>query len=71
IYQALVQWRLKHWRDHWREEWPSYGPKSLVSDADLNDLTNHVGALNCVDDMLPFTHILHWAEISELLFEAI
>ncbi|KAJ7689931.1 hypothetical protein B0H17DRAFT_906619, partial [Mycena rosella] len=70
IYQELVRWRLKLWRDHWRDEWPSYGPKCLVSDADLNNLATHVGSLRSVDDILPFTHIVHWAEISELLFEA-
>ncbi|KAJ6545289.1 P-loop containing nucleoside triphosphate hydrolase protein [Mycena capillaripes] len=57
IYQELTCWRLKHWRDHWKDQWPSYGPKCLVSDADLNDLANHAGSLNSADDMRPFTHI--------------
>ncbi|KAJ6477091.1 P-loop containing nucleoside triphosphate hydrolase protein [Mycena vitilis] len=44
IYQALIRWRLVHWRAHWRVQWPSYGPKCLVSDADLNDIANHAEA---------------------------
>ncbi|KAJ6465271.1 ATP-dependent DNA helicase [Mycena sanguinolenta] len=71
IYQELVLWRLKHWREFWRDEWPSYGPKCLISDADLNELANHAGSLRCTDDMLAFTHILHWEQLSEPLFEAV
>ncbi|KAJ7615916.1 hypothetical protein FB45DRAFT_757724 [Roridomyces roridus] len=44
IYQELVRWRLVHWRNSWRDDWPQYGPKSLVSDADLNTIANHAGS---------------------------
>ncbi|KAJ7679453.1 P-loop containing nucleoside triphosphate hydrolase protein [Mycena polygramma] len=71
IYQELVRWRLKLWRDHWRDDWPSYGPKCLVSDVDLNELAKHAGSLHCIDDMLPFTHIVHWEDISVPLFAAL
>ncbi|KAJ6491772.1 hypothetical protein C8R47DRAFT_942596, partial [Mycena vitilis] len=71
IYQELVRWRLKLWRDYWRDDWPSYGPKCLVLDVDLNELAKHAGSLHSVDDMLPLTHIIHWEDISEPLFAAL
>ncbi|KAJ7257348.1 ATP-dependent DNA helicase [Mycena rebaudengoi] len=71
MYQELGRWRLQIWRSEWREQWPSYGPKCLVSDIDLSDLANHAGSIHTIDDMLPYTHILHWGELSAPLFEAI
>ncbi|KAF8834418.1 hypothetical protein BDN67DRAFT_985334 [Paxillus ammoniavirescens] len=28
IYQQLIEWRQKIWREEWMEKWPGYGPKS-------------------------------------------
>ncbi|KAJ7213699.1 P-loop containing nucleoside triphosphate hydrolase protein [Mycena rebaudengoi] len=67
IFQHLASWRLKIWQTDWRDAWPSYGPKCLVSDADLDELVKHAGAVHTIDAMLRYTHILHWAELSEPL----
>ncbi|KAJ7211426.1 P-loop containing nucleoside triphosphate hydrolase protein [Mycena rebaudengoi] len=71
LYLQLISWRLEHWRSDWRTQWPSYGPKSLISDSDLEDLAKHVGKISAVNDMLPYTHIIHWEELSVPLFAAI
>jgi hypothetical protein len=71
ILKELMEWRLTHWQDHWRERWPNYGPKSLISDADLENVAKHAGAVHTVDDLRPFTHIIHWSALSEPLFGAV
>jgi hypothetical protein len=71
IYLQLISWRLEHWRSDWRTQWPSYGPKSLISDSDLEDLAKHTSKISAVDDMLPYTHIVHWDDLSVPLFAEI
>ncbi|KAJ6626327.1 hypothetical protein B0H10DRAFT_1748616, partial [Mycena sp. CBHHK59/15] len=71
VYKKLVAWRLEHWCSDWRERWPSYGPKTLISDSDLEDLAKHTSKIFCVEDMRRYTHIVHWSELSEPLFNAI
>lgn len=71
IYIKLIDWRLNHWRVFWRDSWPSYGPKSLIPDSDLQELANHTSKIFCIEDMRRYTHIVHWADISPPLFEAI
>lgn len=71
IYDALVLWRLEHWRSNWREQWPSYGPKSLITDSDLEDLSKHTHKILAVQDMRPYTHIVHWDDLSQPLFDKI
>jgi superfamily II DNA helicase RecQ len=67
----LVEWRLQHWRSNWRTKWPSYGHKALISDSDLETLANRPTKLFSVEEMRKYTHIVHWSELSEPLFEAI
>ncbi|KAJ7741732.1 P-loop containing nucleoside triphosphate hydrolase protein [Mycena metata] len=71
IFKKLVSWRLAHWRSDWCHNWPSYGPKSLVSDSDLEDLAAHTSKIFSVEDMRRYTHILHWTDLSIPLFEAL
>ncbi|KAJ6578555.1 hypothetical protein B0H19DRAFT_873582, partial [Mycena capillaripes] len=71
IYQKLTQWRPEHWKKYWREEWPSYGPKSLVSDSDLVEISKHSSKIISVDDLKHYTHIVHWDALSDYLFEAL
>ncbi|KAJ7794833.1 hypothetical protein B0H14DRAFT_2294994, partial [Mycena olivaceomarginata] len=71
IYRQLVDWRLKHWKSDWRAMWPSYGPKSLISDSDLEALDNRPTRILSMEDMQKYTHIAHWSELSEPLFNAI
>ncbi|KAF7972754.1 hypothetical protein HWV62_17122 [Athelia sp. TMB] len=70
IYEELVKWRLREWREHWREQWPEYGPKSIIADADLASISKHIGSLNCVEDLRSHTHITHWTRLAEPLFNA-
>jgi hypothetical protein len=71
IYKELTKWRLSHWREKWRSQWPSYGPKSLVSDADLENVAKHVGSITSIDHLRPLTHIIHWSQLSEPLFRTV
>ncbi|KAJ6527790.1 hypothetical protein B0H19DRAFT_915851, partial [Mycena capillaripes] len=67
----LIEWRLNHWKKYWRVEWPSYGPKSLVSDSDLEEISQHNSKIHSVDDLKQYTHIVHWTALSGCLFEAV
>ncbi|KAJ6523317.1 hypothetical protein B0H19DRAFT_1215090 [Mycena capillaripes] len=71
IYSKLIEWRLNHWKKYWRVEWPSYGPKSLVSDSDLEEISKHTSKIHSVDDLKHYTHIVHWTALSGCLFEAV
>jgi hypothetical protein len=71
ILKELMQWRLAHWWEYWQEQWPNYGPKSLVSDADIENIAKHAGSVHTVDDLRPLTHIIHWSALSEPLFGAV
>ncbi|KAJ7156077.1 ATP-dependent DNA helicase [Mycena crocata] len=71
IYDKLVQWRLQEWKWNWRDSWPSYGPKTLIPDSDLEDLAKHTSKIFCAEDMRQYTHIVHWSELSIPLFGAI
>jgi hypothetical protein len=71
IYEELVKWRLCHWREKWRLEWPCYGPKSLISDADLENVAKHAGTITSIDHLRPLTHIIHWSQLADPLFNAV
>ncbi|KAJ7626743.1 hypothetical protein B0H17DRAFT_963245 [Mycena rosella] len=71
IYNKLVAWRLVHWRQYWKQRWPSYGPKSLIPDSDLEDLSTHTSKIFCIEDMRRYTHIAHWLDLSPSLFDAL
>ncbi|KAJ7484814.1 hypothetical protein B0H11DRAFT_2279523 [Mycena galericulata] len=57
MYQMLIEWRLRHWRSDWRDEWPSYGPKSLIPDSDLDNLAKHAASIETVDDLVPLVQV--------------
>ncbi|KAJ7684986.1 ATP-dependent DNA helicase [Mycena polygramma] len=69
IFNKLVAWRLQHWRSEWKIRWPSYGPKALISDADLEELAAHTSKIFCIEDMRRYTHIVHWTDLSAPLFD--
>ena len=71
IYEQLMKWRLHHWQEKWRLEWPCYGPKSLISDADLENVAKHAGTITSIDHLQPLTHIIHWSQLAEPLFHAV
>jgi energy-converting hydrogenase Eha subunit C len=71
ILRELTKWRLIHWREYWQEHWPNYRPKSLVSDADLENIAKHAGSINTIDDLHPLMHIIHWSALSKPLFGAV
>ncbi|KAJ7750919.1 ATP-dependent DNA helicase [Mycena maculata] len=68
VYHRLIQWRLQHWRSDWRDRWPSYGPKALIPDSDLEDLAKHTSKIFSVEDMRQYTHIVHWSFVGSLIF---
>jgi hypothetical protein len=71
IYNKLIDWRLEHWKNHWREDWPNYGPKSLISDSDLEEIAKRTSKIFSVEDLKHYTHIVHWAALSPHLFDAV
>jgi hypothetical protein len=64
IIERLMQWRLQHWKDNWMERWPNYGPKTLVSDSDLEDVAKHQHKIKNTEDLKRYTHIVHWNDLS-------
>ncbi|KAJ7130594.1 hypothetical protein C8R44DRAFT_561776, partial [Mycena epipterygia] len=70
VLSKLVEWWPQHWRSNWRVQGQSYGPKTLVSDSDLETLANRPTKIFSVEEMWKYTHIVHWSELSEPLFEA-
>jgi hypothetical protein len=65
IYEELVKWRLCHWQEKWHLEWPCYGPKSLISDTDLENVAKHAGTITS-------TYPHHsWSQLADPLFNAV
>ncbi|KZT65122.1 ATP-dependent DNA helicase, partial [Daedalea quercina L-15889] len=67
----LRSWRDVEWREQWKMRWPLYGPRSLISDNDLEAVANNAGKILSVEDLYSLTHILHWDDLSEPLFRAV
>ncbi|KAF8174364.1 hypothetical protein K438DRAFT_1544712, partial [Mycena galopus ATCC 62051] len=51
IFRRLVEWRLECWKNDWRLTWPSYGPKTLISDSDLETLANRPTKILSVEEI--------------------
>ncbi|KAH9840238.1 ATP-dependent DNA helicase [Rhodofomes roseus] len=71
VLACLQDWQESEWRERWRVRWPLYGPKSLVSDKDLETVADHAGAITQVGDLYPLSHIVHWDELAKSLFRAV
>jgi hypothetical protein len=72
ITEHLKKWRLTLWQAEWREKWPSYGPKALVNDVDLENLANRAGSsVFILDDIRKHTRVVHWSELSGPLLTAL
>jgi hypothetical protein len=71
IYQELVQWWTHLWKKEWRDMWPSYGPKTLISDSDLNTVAKHAKSIHTIDDIRCCTNIIHWIDLSTSFLDAL
>lgn len=72
VYNELKQWRLEIWEKDWRDNWPSYGPKTLVSDCDLECISNRAGSsIFTIKDVRRYTHVIHWPELGVPLMNAL
>ncbi len=71
ILTALKGWRVKLWRDEWSDEWPSYGPHSLISDADLEIIAQRAHTIHTYDDIYSLTQILHIDDLAAPLLAAL
>lgn len=71
ILEELKQWRSSEWRHEWREKWPSYGPKALVSDYDLEVLAGKARTGLTEAQIYCHTHIVHLSALAPSLIEAI
>jgi len=71
IVAMLREWCSKVWRDEWRDEWPGYGPKSLVSDADLERVAKNATSVDSLNALEPLVHIVHWSKLADSLLSAV
>ena len=72
IYNELKRWRLEVWKRDWWDSWPSYGPKTLVSDCDLENLSNCAGcSIFTIQDVHRHTRLIHWPELGVPLLNAL
>ncbi|KAF8172315.1 hypothetical protein K438DRAFT_1526883, partial [Mycena galopus ATCC 62051] len=60
IFERLSEWRMEHWKQDWMAKWPRYGPSSLISDSDLEEIAKHAAKIISVEDLKLYTHIIHW-----------
>ncbi|KAF8152060.1 hypothetical protein K438DRAFT_1910255 [Mycena galopus ATCC 62051] len=70
IFEKLSEWRMEHWKQDWMAKWPRYGPSSLISHSDLEEIAKHAAKIISVEDLQLYTHIIHWDDISGPLFAA-
>ena len=73
VYNELKRWRLETWKKSWRDDWPSYGPKTLVSNCDLESISNRRAGTSVftIQDIRRYTHIIHWPELGVPLMDAL
>ncbi|KAJ7929840.1 hypothetical protein B0H13DRAFT_1477350, partial [Mycena leptocephala] len=71
ILGRLIEWRLREWKDYWMDDWPGYGPKSLISDSDLEILANRPTKISSTENIQKYTRIVHWSQLTQPLFDVI
>ncbi|KAL4244048.1 hypothetical protein ABKN59_010550 [Abortiporus biennis] len=71
ILEKLIERRKSTWESDWRTEWPDYGPKDLISDADLEQVAKKAMSISHIDDLFPLTHLPYWSEFAPWLLKTV
>ncbi|KAF8997526.1 P-loop containing nucleoside triphosphate hydrolase protein [Cyathus striatus] len=71
IQEELIKWRLEIWRLEWMEQWPDYGPESLVSTADLGEISQHAFNILTIDNLDKVASIVHLNELGPSLLTSL
>lgn len=69
--EKLTAWRLKIWQVSWKKDWPSYGPESLISNADLEVISQKASSLSTLEDIDAIAHIPHLDELGDSLLSVL
>ncbi|KAF9542264.1 hypothetical protein CPC08DRAFT_595223, partial [Agrocybe pediades] len=67
----LVKWRHDWWARHWMDDWPSYGPDSLVTDTDLEEIATRILTVYTGEHLRRYTRIVHIHDLSQPLLSAL
>lgn len=68
---ALRELRLSAWREDWRIKWRSFGPDTLVADADLEAVAKVAPSIKSLDDLRLLTRIPYWNDFAPWLLSAL
>ncbi|KAF4612582.1 hypothetical protein D9613_012725 [Agrocybe pediades] len=71
VHAELVKWRYECWTRDWMEEWPSYGPDSLVSDTDVEEIANRILTVFTIEHLQSHARIVHIQDLSAPLLDAL
>ncbi len=71
VLEELRELRLTAWRKEWRVQWPMFGPKTLISDGDLEAVAKVATSIRTVDDLRPLTKIVYWSVFAPWLLSAV
>ncbi|KAF9002737.1 hypothetical protein BDQ17DRAFT_1207899, partial [Cyathus striatus] len=69
--EELIKWQLEIWRLEWMEQWPDYGPESLVSTADLGEISWHAFNILTIDNLDKVASIVHLYELGPSLLTSL
>ncbi|KAF5313744.1 hypothetical protein D9619_013674 [Psilocybe cf. subviscida] len=67
MYQCLVEWRFRVWKEEWMDKWPSYGPQSLITDNDLKEIAKRAHNIRSAADVNAVAQVPHLDDLSDSL----
>ncbi|KAI0752220.1 P-loop containing nucleoside triphosphate hydrolase protein [Irpex lacteus] len=71
VSHELRRLRALAWKETWRAEWRSFGPKSLITDADIEAVAKVATSISSLDDLRPLTRIPYWDIFAPWLLSAV
>lgn len=71
VSNELRRLRALAWKESWRTEWRSFGPKSLITDANIEAVARVATSILSLDDLRPLTRIPYWDIFAPWLLTAV
>lgn len=71
VLEELRELRHAAWRKEWRAQWPMFGPKTLISDDDLEAVAKAATSIHTIEDLRPLTKIVYWSVFAPWLLSAV
>ncbi|KAF9536389.1 P-loop containing nucleoside triphosphate hydrolase protein [Agrocybe pediades] len=71
VLAELVRWRHECWTCSWMDDWPSYGPDSLVTDTDLEEIASRILTVYTTEHLRCYTQIVHLQDLSAPLLDTL